>query len=155
MMNYVNWLFFLSFFILASAYWNACPQDFPPTSELDPKMYGNQNSTIREDDIEKNMNGLTADQVLLMLCIFPHYYQHIKPIWQLIFISLVTGNRKKQAVCIRSSWCIDAIPDKNKLNDHKDLCHENSPSTSRWWDLEATGNWVKLATCTRGESWCC
>ncbi|KAG2727530.1 hypothetical protein I3760_01G160800 [Carya illinoinensis] len=39
-------------------------REFPPPSELDPKMFGNQTSTIREEDIEKNLNGLTVDQAI-------------------------------------------------------------------------------------------
>lgn len=39
-------------------------QEFPPRSKLDPRVYGNQHSYIREQDIEMSMNGLTIDEVL-------------------------------------------------------------------------------------------
>ncbi|XP_041000788.1 probable linoleate 9S-lipoxygenase 5 isoform X3 [Juglans microcarpa x Juglans regia] len=42
----------------------SCLQKFPPTSELDPKVYGNQNSTIREEHIEKNLKGITVDRAI-------------------------------------------------------------------------------------------
>ncbi|CAA3009577.1 probable linoleate 9S-lipoxygenase 5 isoform X2 [Olea europaea subsp. europaea] len=38
-------------------------QEFPPASKLDPKVYGNQNSSLTRDQIEKNMNGLTVEEV--------------------------------------------------------------------------------------------
>lgn len=54
-----------------------CLQEFPPTSKLDPKVYGNQNSAIREEHIENNLNGQTVDQVLNTLHMFPDYiYLH-------------------------------------------------------------------------------
>lgn len=40
-------------------------QVFPPTSELDPNKYGNQTSFITAAHIEKNLDGLTVDQVQL------------------------------------------------------------------------------------------
>ncbi|CAA0812289.1 Linoleate 9S-lipoxygenase 5- chloroplastic, partial [Striga hermonthica] len=37
--------------------------EFPPTSKLDRAQYGNQDSTITREDVEKNMNGLTVEQL--------------------------------------------------------------------------------------------
>ncbi|KAF9618796.1 hypothetical protein IFM89_002664 [Coptis chinensis] len=39
-------------------------QDFPPTSTLDPKLYGNQTSTINEKHIEQKLDGRTVDEAL-------------------------------------------------------------------------------------------
>ncbi|KAJ7980061.1 Lipoxygenase [Quillaja saponaria] len=39
-------------------------QEFPPVSKLDRKAYGNQNSSIREEHIAKNMNGLTVEEAI-------------------------------------------------------------------------------------------
>ncbi|ONK55907.1 uncharacterized protein A4U43_C10F2180 [Asparagus officinalis] len=39
-------------------------QVFPPTSKLDPEMYGDQRSSITASHIEKNLEGLTVDQAL-------------------------------------------------------------------------------------------
>ncbi|KAL3828802.1 hypothetical protein ACJIZ3_017604 [Penstemon smallii] len=39
-------------------------QEFPPTSKLDPQVYGNQNSTITRNHLEKYMNGLTIDEAI-------------------------------------------------------------------------------------------
>ncbi|KAL6278606.1 hypothetical protein ACE6H2_022207 [Prunus campanulata] len=39
-------------------------QEFPPASKLDPKVYGDQTSTITEQDIGNTMDGLTVDEAL-------------------------------------------------------------------------------------------
>ncbi|XP_021897181.1 linoleate 9S-lipoxygenase 5, chloroplastic-like [Carica papaya] len=39
-------------------------QEFPPASKLDPRVYGNQHSSITKEHIEKNMNRLTVDEAL-------------------------------------------------------------------------------------------
>ncbi|KAH7842311.1 hypothetical protein Vadar_003855 [Vaccinium darrowii] len=39
-------------------------QEFPPASKLDPKVYGNQTSSITREQIEKNMNGLTVNKAI-------------------------------------------------------------------------------------------
>lgn len=39
-------------------------QEFPPTSKLDPKIYGDQRSSITAAHIEKNLEGNTVDQAL-------------------------------------------------------------------------------------------
>nr|GEV18628.1 probable linoleate 9S-lipoxygenase 5 [Tanacetum cinerariifolium] len=39
-------------------------QEFPPTSTLDPRKFGNQNSTITEDHIKHQMDGLSVMQAL-------------------------------------------------------------------------------------------
>ncbi|GAV88214.1 Lipoxygenase domain-containing protein/PLAT domain-containing protein [Cephalotus follicularis] len=39
-------------------------QAFPPASNLNPKVYGNQNSAITREHIEGSMNGLSVDEAL-------------------------------------------------------------------------------------------
>jgi linoleate 9S-lipoxygenase len=39
--------------------------EFPPTSGLDPKIYGNQNSSITKNHIEDNLDGLTIDEAIM------------------------------------------------------------------------------------------
>ncbi|KAK8709596.1 hypothetical protein V6N13_060610 [Hibiscus sabdariffa] len=39
-------------------------EEFPPVSNLDPKEYGHQKSTITREHIECNMNGLTVEEAL-------------------------------------------------------------------------------------------
>lgn len=38
-------------------------QEFPPKSTLDPKLYGDQTSTITEDHIVHLLEGLTVEEV--------------------------------------------------------------------------------------------
>ncbi|WVY97890.1 hypothetical protein V8G54_030041 [Vigna mungo] len=39
-------------------------QEFPPASKLDPKLYGNQTSTITKEHIGSNLEGLTVDEAI-------------------------------------------------------------------------------------------
>ncbi|XP_015083864.1 probable linoleate 9S-lipoxygenase 5 [Solanum pennellii] len=39
-------------------------QEFPPKSELDPEVYGNQKSTITKEHIENTLDGLTIDDAI-------------------------------------------------------------------------------------------
>lgn len=39
-------------------------QEFPPTSKLDPKLYGNQNSTITVAHIQENLEGFSVEEAL-------------------------------------------------------------------------------------------
>ncbi|KAE8669623.1 Linoleate 9S-lipoxygenase 5 [Hibiscus syriacus] len=38
--------------------------EFPPTSKLDPEIYGNQHSSITEDDIKDHIDGLSVKEAL-------------------------------------------------------------------------------------------
>ncbi|KAL5566069.1 hypothetical protein UlMin_029233 [Ulmus minor] len=39
-------------------------QEFPPTSKLDPEVYGDQTSTIKEEHIKNNLDGLTIEEAI-------------------------------------------------------------------------------------------
>ncbi|KAK3000405.1 hypothetical protein RJ639_020401 [Escallonia herrerae] len=39
-------------------------KEFPPTSKLDPKLYGNQNSSMTKEHIKDHLDGLTVDEAM-------------------------------------------------------------------------------------------
>lgn len=41
-------------------------QEFPPTSKLDHKVYGEQTSTITKEQLEINLDGLTIDEASIL-----------------------------------------------------------------------------------------
>ncbi|XP_031113123.1 probable linoleate 9S-lipoxygenase 5 [Ipomoea triloba] len=45
-------------------------QEFPPTSKLDPQVYGMQNSTITREHVENRMDGLSVDEAILQKRLF-------------------------------------------------------------------------------------
>ncbi|XP_021742500.1 probable linoleate 9S-lipoxygenase 5 [Chenopodium quinoa] len=52
-----------------------CLEEFPPVSKLDPSTYGNHRSSITEDIIEENLDGLTVPEAIerKRLFILDHY----------------------------------------------------------------------------------
>lgn len=44
-------------------------QEFPPTSKLDPKVYGDQNSTITKEKVEKSIDGLSIKEVKVLVSV--------------------------------------------------------------------------------------
>ncbi|XP_042501243.1 probable linoleate 9S-lipoxygenase 5 [Macadamia integrifolia] len=55
-------------------------QEFPPTSMLDPNVYGNHSSSITKEHIEKNLNGLTVDEAIKSNKLFiSDYYDALMP----------------------------------------------------------------------------
>ncbi|CAK8544656.1 unnamed protein product [Lathyrus sativus] len=47
-----------------------CLQEFPPTSNLVPKIYGDQSSTIKKEHIESKLDGLTIDEAIAQKKLF-------------------------------------------------------------------------------------
>ncbi|KAK6804967.1 hypothetical protein RDI58_002751 [Solanum bulbocastanum] len=41
-----------------------CLQEFPPTSKLDPTLFGEQRSTVSEEHVKHNLDGLTIEQAI-------------------------------------------------------------------------------------------
>ena len=46
-------------------------QAFPPVSTLDREVYGDQSSTITEEHIKDNLDGLTVEEVTSLINSFP------------------------------------------------------------------------------------
>jgi hypothetical protein len=68
-------LFFFSFYLLNSQiqdhgfsslliFNSELTQEFPSASKLDPKVYGDQASTITKEHIENSIDGLSIDEVI-------------------------------------------------------------------------------------------
>ncbi|XP_042499603.1 probable linoleate 9S-lipoxygenase 5 isoform X2 [Macadamia integrifolia] len=57
-----------------------CLQEFPPTSKLNPDVYGNHTSLITKEHIEKNLNELTVDEAIKSNKLFIlDYYDALMP----------------------------------------------------------------------------
>ncbi|XP_021901405.1 probable linoleate 9S-lipoxygenase 5 isoform X2 [Carica papaya] len=55
-------------------------QEFPPTSKLDPKLYGDQSSSIDKSHIEKNLDGLSTEEALEQKRLFIlDHHDHLMP----------------------------------------------------------------------------
>ncbi|KAL5980907.1 Lox4p [Asimina triloba] len=42
-------------------------EEFPPTSQLDPEEYGNQNTSVTAEHVEKNLYGQTVQQAYIII----------------------------------------------------------------------------------------
>ncbi|KAF5463410.1 hypothetical protein F2P56_019327 [Juglans regia] len=60
-------------------------QEFPPSSKLDSKIYGDQTSTITKEHIEKYLNGLTIDEAIRdnKLFILDHHDALMPYLWRI------------------------------------------------------------------------
>ncbi|VVA98731.1 unnamed protein product [Arabis nemorensis] len=95
-------------------------QESPPKSNLDSPKYGNQHSSIREEQVKPYMNGLNVKEALEQnkLYILDHHH-------------------------------IDAFLDTDKLNKHKNLCDPNPSVVSRRRNTETSSHRVESSQQTR------
>ena len=70
-------------------------QEFPPVSKLDPKVYGDQASSIRAIHIENSLDGFTINEVLITTYLF----HEVKPVLNYIIFNLYVNNQ--ESLCCR------------------------------------------------------